>query len=69
MTLKSFKIECRYLQSLDKMAKFQTIKTICMILTWYLKAEIYTKMLSQFSHEFFKQKYGNHGVPVKCFGD
>ena len=57
------------LQSLDKMAKFQTIKTICMILTWYLKAEIYTKMLSQFSHEFFKQKYGNHGVPVKCFGD
>ena len=26
------------------------------------------KMLSQFSHEFFKQKYGNHGVPVKCFG-
>ena len=69
MTWKSFKIECRYFTIIDKMAKFQTIKTICMILTCYLKTEIYTKMLSQFSHEFFKQKYGNHGVPVKCFGD
>ena len=56
------------LQSLDKMAKFQTIKTICMILTCYLKTEIYTKCCHSFVMNFSNKKYGNHGVPVKCFG-